>query len=119
MCNCTAPAPICNDLGQSDTSPQTRKDLEPQSAADKCQPVDLPEIKRRPGGYGGWVGQKHRPSKTIRPSNLLSSELEADRQRVAETYVRTITVDGESYTISEDGCLMSGYIVSWESPAGN
>lgn len=65
------------------------------------------EIKRRPGGYGGWVGQKYRPSIPTVPEKSPTGG-----RTLAERFGRTVTADGGSYDVSEDGCLISGYIAS-------
>lgn len=75
-------------------------DVEPDCPL-RREPRFSPErhVLRRPGGYGGWVGQTYRESS----GGLVSVAATASN-------VRAVTAGGESYCVSEDGCLVYGQI---------
>jgi hypothetical protein len=77
-------------------------------------------MKRRPGGYGGYVGRENRQtSRTPFTFALSDGGFEITIRTIPEPRIPTVTTDSEIHSVSEDGCLISGYVVSSEPQPGN
>jgi hypothetical protein len=81
-----------------------------ETFSNKSQTTGAPRyaaVERRPGGYDGMVGQKFRPAAYAAPSGTGSDGTSTDNDTVGWNG-RQVTADGETYWISEDGCIIPG-----------